>query len=186
MVTFFPVFSWFASLVIMIRALIFDLFTPRFYPYPTSFSPLLCSKLSAFLAKSGSPLGCPVGTKRGLKMVENTSKMMLRASKIDQGMAKIITQKIERILKKNHLCGFCYLDFATLCFCYFAFFKGGCRNAHCDDVEWRKRPCTSQQGVLPLILHYESERVYFTRQIQQSVCALYNTQRGGQLTPSKC
>jgi hypothetical protein len=56
-------------------------------------------KIECFSRKSGSPLGCPVGTKRGLKMVENTSKMMLRASKIDQGMAKIITQKIERILK---------------------------------------------------------------------------------------
>ena len=96
---FFPVFHDSPPSLLWFVPLIFDLFTPRFYPHPTSFSPLLCSKLSAFLAKSGSPLGCPVGTKRGLKMVENTSKMMLRASKIDQGMAKIITQKIERILK---------------------------------------------------------------------------------------
>ena len=50
-------------------------------------------------------------------MVENTSKMMLRASKIDQGMAKIITQKIERILKNFSFFGFCKLDFATLDFC---------------------------------------------------------------------
>ena len=88
-------FSWFASLVIMIRAPHFwPLYAP-FLPLPHLFSPLLCSKLSAFLASSG----VPSWNKRGLKMVENTSKMMLRASKIDQGMAKIITQKIERILK---------------------------------------------------------------------------------------
>jgi hypothetical protein len=37
----------------------------------------------------------PSWDKKGLKMVENTSKMMLRASKIDQGMAKIITQKLK-------------------------------------------------------------------------------------------
>ena len=72
---------------------------PVFTLTPLLFHPSCAQKLSAFLAKSGSPPGCPVGTKRGLKMVENTSKMMLRASKIDQGMAKIITQKIERILK---------------------------------------------------------------------------------------
>ncbi len=90
---------------------------PVFYPHPTSFSPLLCSKLSAFLAKVVVLWGAQLGQRGGVKMVGNTSKMMLRASKIDQGMAKIITQKIERILKKNHLCGFCKLDFATLDFC---------------------------------------------------------------------
>ena len=68
-------------------------------PLPHLFFTPLMLKIECFSCKSGSPSGCPVETKIGLKMVGNTSKMMLRASKIDQGMAKIITQKIERILK---------------------------------------------------------------------------------------
>ena len=96
---FFFLFSWFASLVIMIRAPHFwPLYAP-FLPSPHFFFTPLVLKIECYSCKSSSSLGCPVGTKRGLKMVENTSKMMLRASKIDQGMAKIITQKIERILK---------------------------------------------------------------------------------------
>lgn len=126
----------------MIRALIFDLFTPRFYPYPTSFSPLLCSKLSAFLAKSGSPLGCPVGTKRGLKMVENTSKMMFWASKIDQGKAKKSLKNFEEILKNFHLFGFCNLDFATLHFCHSRFGKAewGSHQILISSVIWLPLP----------------------------------------------
>ena len=103
-------YSWwyghFFSCFFMIRLPRYYDSCPHFWPLYAPFSPSphlfftpLLLKIECFSCKSGSPLGCPVGTKRGLKMVENTSKMMLRASKIDQGMAKIITQKIERILK---------------------------------------------------------------------------------------
>ena len=61
---------------------------PVFTLTPLLFHPSCAQKLSAFLAKSGSPLEHPVGTKRGLKMVGSTPKMMFRASKIAQGMAK--------------------------------------------------------------------------------------------------
>ena len=61
----------------MIRALIFDLFTPRFYPHPTSFSPLLCSKLSAFLAKEVVLWGAQLeqkGAKDGGEHLENDAQ----------------------------------------------------------------------------------------------------------------
>ena len=100
-------------------------------------------KIECFSCKSGSPLGGPVGTKRGLKMVENTSKMMLRASKIDQGMAKIITQKLKSFEKF-----FIFSAFANWTLQRWIFVS---------------EPANTPQAV-----------------------RLYNTQRGGQLTPSKC
>ena len=85
----FSCFSWFASLVIMIRAPHFwPLYAPSL-PSPHLFLPVLFSKLSAFLAKVVVLWSAQLRQKGGgVKMVGNTSKMMFRALKIDWGMAK--------------------------------------------------------------------------------------------------
>ena len=75
-------------------------------------------------------------------MVENTSKMMLRASKIDQGKAKKSLKNFEEILKNFHLFGFCNLDFATLHFCHSRFGKAewGSHQILISSVIWLPLP----------------------------------------------
>ena len=103
-------------------------------------------------------------------MVENTSKMMLRASKIDQGMAKIITQKIERILKnfsffrllQTGLCnvGFLYRSQQT------PTSGEACRGLYRVVVVWL---FDGHLGQCVAITHHE-EAVLFCQQLQGEVC----------------